>query len=275
MKQVLDYMKALNDTAVDIGGRLRKENKLFDFSCFREAWLNACLHNRWSRQTPPAECLWCAENIRYFKKGVVDAVSEIKKSKHNEPADIVIYVKDRGIVLREKSLIAIDKEKCKTVAVGNEAEWLDQEPESPIVVISPLRQGMITDFTVAKEMFKVFFQKAQIKIKGFQRPKRIAVSVPKGISEVELKTYDDLFCVIFNINIPLSLYRGDLSLYVPPVCFTDIEMNEFIETSAEKYTVIIGITKENPAAYVREQLKHTLEYAKEAGIDREDVIQML
>ncbi len=54
VKQVLDYMEALNDTVVDMGGSLRKESKLFDFSCFREAWLNACLHNRWSRQTPPA-----------------------------------------------------------------------------------------------------------------------------------------------------------------------------------------------------------------------------
>ncbi len=54
VKQVLDYMEALNDTIVDVGGSLRKERKLFDFPCFREAWLNACLHNRWSRQTPPA-----------------------------------------------------------------------------------------------------------------------------------------------------------------------------------------------------------------------------
>ncbi|MCI8684285.1 MAG: AsnC family transcriptional regulator [Lachnospiraceae bacterium] len=54
VKQVLDYMEALNDTAVDMGGSLRKESRMFDFSCFREAWLNACLHNRWSRQTPPA-----------------------------------------------------------------------------------------------------------------------------------------------------------------------------------------------------------------------------
>ncbi|MCM1126889.1 MAG: putative DNA binding domain-containing protein [Lachnospiraceae bacterium] len=54
VKQVLDYMEALNDTVVDVGGSLRKESKLFDFPCFREAWLNACLHNRWSRQTPPA-----------------------------------------------------------------------------------------------------------------------------------------------------------------------------------------------------------------------------
>lgn len=57
-KQVLDYMEALNDTVVDMDGSLRQEKKLFDFSCFREAWLNACLHNRWSRQTPPAVYLF-------------------------------------------------------------------------------------------------------------------------------------------------------------------------------------------------------------------------
>ncbi len=54
VKQVLDYMEALNDTVVDVSGSLRKESRLFDFPSFREAWLNACLHNRWSRQTPPA-----------------------------------------------------------------------------------------------------------------------------------------------------------------------------------------------------------------------------
>ncbi len=106
-------------------------------------------------------------------------MSENKKSEYNEPADIVIYVKGRGIVLREKSLIAIDKEKGKTVAVGNEAEWSNQESENSIAVISPLRQGMVTDFMVAKEMFKGLLQKAQVKIKGVRRPRRLAVSIPR------------------------------------------------------------------------------------------------
>ncbi len=57
-RQVLDYMEAMNDTVVDMDGSLRQERKLFDFPCFREAWLNACLHNRWSRQTPPAVYLF-------------------------------------------------------------------------------------------------------------------------------------------------------------------------------------------------------------------------
>lgn len=54
MKQVLDYAEALNETRVEITGGLRKETKLFDMNCFREAWLNACLHNSWTKQTPPA-----------------------------------------------------------------------------------------------------------------------------------------------------------------------------------------------------------------------------
>ena len=54
IKQVLDYAEAINETAVKIDGGLRKETKLFDKDAFREAWLNACLHNRWTKQTPPA-----------------------------------------------------------------------------------------------------------------------------------------------------------------------------------------------------------------------------
>lgn len=54
IKQVLDYAEAINETFVEIHGGLREERKLFDMKAFREAWLNACLHNRWTLQTPPA-----------------------------------------------------------------------------------------------------------------------------------------------------------------------------------------------------------------------------
>ncbi len=52
--QVLDYIEAINKTFVQIESSVREERTLFDFNCFREAWLNACLHNKWSRLTPPA-----------------------------------------------------------------------------------------------------------------------------------------------------------------------------------------------------------------------------
>jgi len=53
-QQVLDYIEALNETFVEINGAQRQETKLFDFLCFREAWLNACLHNSWYKMIPPA-----------------------------------------------------------------------------------------------------------------------------------------------------------------------------------------------------------------------------
>ena len=65
---MLDYMEALNDTMVDVGGSLRKESRLFDFPCLREARLNACLHNRWSRQTPPAVYMF-ADHIEVISVG--------------------------------------------------------------------------------------------------------------------------------------------------------------------------------------------------------------
>lgn len=58
IQQVLDYVESLNETFVNMEGSIRQETKLFDFSCFREAWLNACLHNKWSRHTPPAVYLY-------------------------------------------------------------------------------------------------------------------------------------------------------------------------------------------------------------------------
>ena len=54
MDQVLSYMESINDTAVEITAHRRDEEKLFDILCFREAWINACLHTKWERMNPPA-----------------------------------------------------------------------------------------------------------------------------------------------------------------------------------------------------------------------------
>lgn len=54
MDQVISYMESINDTSVEIRAHGREEDKLFDMMCFREAWINACLHTRWERRNPPA-----------------------------------------------------------------------------------------------------------------------------------------------------------------------------------------------------------------------------
>lgn len=54
MDQVLSYMEAINDTRVSLGAHQRKEEQLFDFAAFKEAWQNACLHTKWQKRNPPA-----------------------------------------------------------------------------------------------------------------------------------------------------------------------------------------------------------------------------
>lgn len=54
MQQAMDYVESINETNVDLAGPQRKETPLFDFRAFREAWINACLHNSWNDLTPPA-----------------------------------------------------------------------------------------------------------------------------------------------------------------------------------------------------------------------------
>ena len=54
VNNVLEYMESINETKVKVGGIQRIEEKYFDFSCFKEAWLNACIHTKWSEEIPPA-----------------------------------------------------------------------------------------------------------------------------------------------------------------------------------------------------------------------------
>ena len=74
-----------------------------------------------------------------------------------EPADIVIYLQDKGIVLKEKSLLAYEKESGKILAVGTEVEKLTERMSEDIVIGSPLRQGMVVDYIVAEKMFAIIF----------------------------------------------------------------------------------------------------------------------
>ena len=68
-----------------------------------------------------------------------------------EPADIIIYIRDKGIVLQEKSLVAYEEGSGKIIAVGNEAEGL-AEAEKHILVRSPLRRGIVADYFAAAAM---------------------------------------------------------------------------------------------------------------------------
>jgi predicted HTH transcriptional regulator len=68
MDQVLSYVESLNINRVKLGSHDRQEQKLFDFPCFKEAWQNACLHTRWSKQNPPAVYIY-SDRIEIISTG--------------------------------------------------------------------------------------------------------------------------------------------------------------------------------------------------------------
>ena len=77
-----------------------------------------------------------------------------------EPADIVIYIQGRGIVLKEKSLVAFDNVSGKIAAFGKEAEDMVKNPAEHIKIISPMKRGSIADYMAAVKLFQYLLKKA-------------------------------------------------------------------------------------------------------------------
>ncbi|MDF2878343.1 MAG: cell shape determining protein MreB/Mrl family [Clostridia bacterium] len=103
-------------------------------------------------------------------------------------AYVLIYVKGKGIVLREPSIVAIKERTNEVIAVGEEARrMLGRTPDS-IRSIRPLRQGVISDYDATEQMLKYFIHKAI----GHRLIKpRIGVCVPSGVTEVEKRAVED------------------------------------------------------------------------------------
>lgn len=103
-------------------------------------------------------------------------------------ASVLVYIKGKGIVLKEPSVVAIDKNTNKVLAVGEEARRMLGRTPGNIVAIRPLRDGVISDFEITQKMLKHFINKAIGKM--FFKP-RIIVCVPSGVTEVEKKAVID------------------------------------------------------------------------------------
>ena len=104
-------------------------------------------------------------------------------------ASILVYVKGKGVVLKEPSVVAFDRDTNRIKAIGEEARlMLGRTPEN-IVAVRPLRQGVISDYTVTEKMLKYFIQKAVGK-QRFRKP-LISICVPSQVTEVERKAVED------------------------------------------------------------------------------------
>src|SRR3989339_2156729 len=97
-------------------------------------------------------------------------------------ANSLVYVKDRGIVLREPSVVAIQTGTNRVLAVGNEAKRMLGRTPGNITAIRPMKDGVIANFEITEAMLRYFIRKVQSN-RIMIRP-RIIISVPSGITEV-------------------------------------------------------------------------------------------
>ncbi|HHX12081.1 MAG TPA: rod shape-determining protein [Clostridiales bacterium] len=104
-------------------------------------------------------------------------------------ASVLVYIKGKGVVLKEPSVVAFDRDTNKIKAIGEEARLMLGRTPGNIIAVRPLRQGVISDYTVTEKMLKYFIQKAVGK-QRFRKP-RISVCVPSGVTEVEKKAVED------------------------------------------------------------------------------------
>ncbi len=100
-------------------------------------------------------------------------------------ANTLVYVKGQGIIVNEPSIVALERQSRKPLAIGAQAKEMLGRENPDIEVVRPLRDGVIADFDVTEEMLRFFIKKVQ-KNKLLVRP-RIVICVPSGVTPVEMR----------------------------------------------------------------------------------------
>ena len=106
-------------------------------------------------------------------------------------ANTVVYVKGKGVVLREPSVVAIRTDTGTIEAVGNEAKKMIGRTPGNIVAVRPMKDGVIADYDTTAAMMKHFISQAQKKKSFFSRKPNVVVCVPSGITAVEKRAIED------------------------------------------------------------------------------------
>lgn len=104
-------------------------------------------------------------------------------------ASVLVYIRGKGVVLKEPSVVAIDQDTNKIKAIGEDARLMLGRTPGTIKAIRPLRHGVISDYNVTEKMMKYFIQKA-LGRRGFRKP-RVAVCIPSKATDVERKAVED------------------------------------------------------------------------------------
>lgn len=105
-------------------------------------------------------------------------------------ANTLVYLRGRGIVINEPSVVAVNQKTGRVVAVGNQAKQMLGRTPGHITAVRPLVDGVISDFEVTEEMLSYLINKAQTHLKKALRP-RVVIGVPSGITSVETRAVRD------------------------------------------------------------------------------------
>ncbi|GAF63124.1 rod-share determining protein MreBH [Alkalihalobacillus trypoxylicola] len=118
-------------------------------------------------------------------------------------ANLLVYTKDKGIVLNEPSVVALNTETKAVLAVGTEAKNMVGKTPANIIAVRPLRDGVIADFDVTTDMLKAVMKKASKKIGLSLRKPNVVVCAPSGSTSVERRAILDAVrsCGAKNVHI--------------------------------------------------------------------------
>lgn len=104
-------------------------------------------------------------------------------------ANTLVHVKGKGVILREPSVVAVNKKSNEILAVGDSAKSMIGRTPGNIVAIRPMKDGVIADFDVTQNMLKYFIKKAMSK--GLFSKPRVVICVPSGVTEVEKRAVEE------------------------------------------------------------------------------------
>ena len=104
-------------------------------------------------------------------------------------ANVLVYVKGKGIVLREPSVVAVDKDTNRVLAIGEEARRMIGRTPGNIVAIRPLREGVIADYDITERMLRHFIEK--VVGRSFVFRPRIMICIPSGVTMVEQRAVQE------------------------------------------------------------------------------------
>ncbi len=138
------------------------------------------------RRSEATEYLCASMLNKFFKKFFPDIGIDLGS------ANTLVYVRDRGIVINESSVVAVNTRTDEILAVGEEAKKMIGKTPVYISVSKPLAQGIITDFEVAEKMLKYFIERVhQGRFIPLPRP-RVVIGIPLDTTEVERKAVEDV-----------------------------------------------------------------------------------